>query len=89
MGLRAKSFLRAVQAEGVPLDAGFRGFALRSSRRCRVAGELVQSRLAAERMMVLHHPILLEPAEVIDSIAEALRKVEWHLMKVDSVRGAC
>jgi dTDP-4-amino-4,6-dideoxygalactose transaminase len=71
-------FLAAVQAEGVPLDAGFRGFALRSARRCRVAGNLTQSRLAAERMTVLHHPILLESPDVIDSVAIALRKVAWH-----------
>jgi dTDP-4-amino-4,6-dideoxygalactose transaminase len=77
-GATREDFLAAVQAEGVPLDAGFRGFALRSARRCRAAGELTQSRLAAERMMVLHHPILLEPPEVIDSLVLALHKVAWH-----------
>lgn len=79
-----EDFLAAVQAEGVPLDGGFRGFALRSSRRCRVPRELVQSRLAAERMMVLHHPALLEPPETMDSIALAIRKVAWHLAKCSS-----
>jgi dTDP-4-amino-4,6-dideoxygalactose transaminase len=81
-GPAREEFLAAVQAEGVPLDSGFRGFALRSPRRCRVIGELVQSRLAAERMMVLHHPVLLEPVEVMDSVVEALRKVEWHLLRL-------
>ncbi len=74
-----EAFLAAAQAEGVPLDAGFRGFVLRSARRCRTSGELLQSREAAQRMMVLHHPILMESSEVIDSIAQGLRKVAWHL----------
>ncbi len=74
-----EAYLAAVQAEGVPLDAGFRGFALRSSRRCRVVGDLRQSRLAAESMMVLHHPILLESDETIDAVAYSLHKVQWHL----------
>ena len=43
-------FLAAAWARRVPVDAGFRGFALRSSRRCRLPAELVQSRLAAEHM---------------------------------------
>jgi dTDP-4-amino-4,6-dideoxygalactose transaminase len=80
-----EEFIAAAQAEGLPLDAGFRGFALRSSRRCRMAGDLGQTRLAAERMLVLHHPILLEPPAVIDSIAEALAKIEWHLVKKESL----
>ena len=65
----------------MPLDAGFRGFALRSSRRCRAAGPLTQSQRAAEQMIVLHHPILLEPDEVLDSIVEGLHKVAWHVRR--------
>lgn len=68
-------FLAAVRAEGVALDDGFRGFSLRGSRRCRKLGELRQSQLAAERMMLLHHPVLLSPAETIDRVAAAIARV--------------
>ena len=68
-------FLGAVRAEGVALDEGFRGFSLRGSRRCRKVGDLPQSQHAAERMMVLHHPVLLSPAETIDRLAAAIAKV--------------
>jgi perosamine synthetase len=68
-------FIAAAQVEGIAIDAGFRGFALRSQKRCRVIGELTESRRAAESALVLHHPVLLEPDETIDRLAGALRKV--------------
>ena len=73
------NFLAAVRAEGVALDAGFRGFVKRSARRCRVAGELTESAKAAERTVILHHPVLLESEETIDRVAMALEKVVFHL----------
>lgn len=72
-------FLAAVRAEGVALDAGFRGFVKRSARRCRVAGELTESAQAAEKTVILHHPVLLESEETIDRVAIALEKVVFHL----------
>ena len=74
-----EQFLAAVRAEGVALDAGFRGFVKRSVRRCRVAGELTESAQAADRTVILHHPVLLESQEVIDRVAMALEKVVFHL----------
>ena len=74
-GPTREEFLAAVQAEGVALDAGFRGFAGRGPRRCRKAGDLQHARAAAERMMVLHHPVLLESDETIDQVAAAITKV--------------
>ena len=68
-------FIAAAQAEGVAIDAGFRGFAHRSPKRCHMVGELTESRRAAESALVLHHPVLLEPVETIDRVAAALRKV--------------
>lgn len=76
MGGRSRAeFVAAAQAEGVAIDAGFRGFALRGPGRCRVAGELVESRRAAKSCLVLHHPVLLEGPETIDRVADALRKI--------------
>lgn len=76
LGGRSRAeLIAAAQAEGVAIDAGFRGFALRGPGRCRVAGELVESRRAAEAALVLHHPVLLEPPETIDRVADALIKI--------------
>lgn len=68
-------FLAAMQAEGVAIDAGFRGFTRRGSGRCRRAGELPNSEQASERTVLLHHPILLEPQSAIERVASAFRKV--------------
>ncbi|MEX2174523.1 MAG: aminotransferase class V-fold PLP-dependent enzyme [Pirellulaceae bacterium] len=70
-----RSFLMAIQAEGVPLDEGFRGFARRTTNRCRVVGELPQARRAAAGTVLLHHPVLLSPPETLARVALALRKV--------------
>ena len=74
-GTARADFLAAVQAEGVALHDGFRGFALRGARRCRKVGELPHSQAAAKQMTVLHHPVLLEPAATIDRVAAAIAKV--------------
>lgn len=67
-------FLAAAQAEGLAIDAGFRGFATRSERRCRHATSLDHSRRAAAATVVLHHPILLEPPSTMDAVAAAIRR---------------
>ncbi len=67
-------FLAAVQAEGVAMDEGFRGFFRRSNRRCRIAGRLEASRAASERTVLLHHPVLLLGTEAVDRVAQAIKK---------------
>lgn len=62
----------AVRAEGVAFDVGFRGFVGRSERRCRRAGDLTVARAAAEQTLVLHHPLLLAEAAVVDAAADVL-----------------
>lgn len=65
-------FIAVAQSEGVAIDAGFRGFLLRSGKRCRVSGELVECRRAADSALVLHHPVLLESLDVINRLVDAL-----------------
>ena len=72
-------FLAAMQAEGVAIDAGFRGFTRRGSARCRRVGELTNSDRAAESMVLLHHPILLETGSTVERVAWAFRKVHHAL----------
>jgi perosamine synthetase len=69
------NFVHALQHHGLPFDAGFRGFARRTTQRCRVVGELPNARKAATSTLLMHHPILLQPPEVIDQIGAALMEV--------------
>ena len=74
-GRPREELIAAVQAEGVALDAGFRGFSLRSPRRCRAIGDLAETKRAAAGSLVLHHPVLLEGADVAHRAAAAIEKV--------------
>lgn len=74
-GRSRDEFIAAIQAEGVALDAGFRGFADRSENRCRKPLPLPHARRAAEATLLWHHPVLLETHETIDRVAEAIQKV--------------
>lgn len=78
-GVDRERFIAAVRAEGVAIDAGFRGFARRTARRCRKVSELSASRQAAENTVLLHHPILLQECDVADRVARAIIKVLQHL----------
>jgi len=75
VGLPIERFVEAARAEGIPIEPGFPGFFRRSERRCRTLGDLSRAAEAAAGTLVLHHPILLEPDEMIDRLAAALRKV--------------
>jgi dTDP-4-amino-4,6-dideoxygalactose transaminase len=73
--LSREQFIATMQAEGVAIDVGFRGFAGRSLRRCRQIGSLIHSSSAANNTLLLHHPVLLESAEEIKKVAAAFAKV--------------
>ncbi len=68
------TFLDVIQAEGVALDIGFRGFAKRSKRRCRRVGSLSNAISAAENTMLLHHPILLTDDDQIERLIDAIER---------------
>jgi dTDP-4-amino-4,6-dideoxygalactose transaminase len=70
-----EEFIAAAHAQRIPIAAGFRGFALRSSRRCRIVGELIHSVAAASQTILLHHPVLLAPAQELDRMIVALADV--------------
>ncbi|MEO8494665.1 MAG: DegT/DnrJ/EryC1/StrS family aminotransferase [Planctomycetota bacterium] len=72
-------FIAAMQAEGVAIDVGFRGFSRRGSRRCRRASVLTNSERATESTVLLHHPVLLERQSTIERVASAFRKVHQVL----------
>lgn len=74
-GLPRDLFVKALRAEGVAFDAGFRALHVgRSPSRFRRAGELPHAAAAHERCVVLHHPVLaLSRAEVV-RVADAVAK---------------
>jgi dTDP-4-amino-4,6-dideoxygalactose transaminase len=72
--------VQALRAEGVDVGEGFRGFHRRGTTRCRQVGSVSAARLAAESTMVLHHPVLLEPPEVINRVIDAFAKVAGSLL---------
>lgn len=72
---KVERWIATAQAEGIAIDRGFRGFVMRSDRRCRKAGTLDVARHASEFGVVLHHPILLSPQSDVDRLTDALRRV--------------
>ncbi len=76
--------LAALQAEGVAMHAGFRGFARRKGRRCRQEGELDHSQQAGDNTLILHHPVLLQEKQVVGLVAEAIRRVMDHYAQQES-----
>jgi dTDP-4-amino-4,6-dideoxygalactose transaminase len=73
--IRRRRYIAAIRAEGVAIDEGFRGFAGRSTARCRRVGNLPHAKAAAAGTLLLHHPVLLSSEEQIDRVAAAIRKV--------------
>ena len=77
-------WVRDMQAEGVAIDAGFRGFAKRSPNRCTRMGDLSISQQIANHGVVLHHPILIKSGETIDALCRILNQVtDRHTSRKD------
>jgi dTDP-4-amino-4,6-dideoxygalactose transaminase len=74
-GPTREAFIAAAQAEGVAIDAGFRGMMHRPRSRCRKVGELANASEASEQTVLLHHPALLGGAAITARVAAAIRKV--------------
>ena len=75
-GLTRERFIAAVHAEGIALDAGFRGLhRIHATRRFRAADDLTEASLADTGMLTLHHPVLLENPAAIDEIVAAIEKI--------------
>ena len=75
-GLSRARFVRAVRAEGVAFDAGFRAVHVgRSAGRFRRGGDLPEAERAHRGCVALHHPVLLATAAEVAEVARAVRKV--------------
>src|SRR5579883_3133238 len=75
-GLAREVFVKALRAEGIAFDAGFRALHIgRSPSRFRSAGELTHATEAHERCLMLHHPVLSGATADVRQVAEAIAKV--------------
>lgn len=69
------ALIECLQAEGIAVGEGFRGFANRSARRCRKPMALPNSKLAASQTVLLHHPVLLEDEAYLRKLAARVNDV--------------
>ncbi len=68
--------MKALRAEGVAFDAGFRALHVgRSPSRFRAAGEFPHAADAHDRCVMLHHPVLSLGAADVRQVADAVAKV--------------
>lgn len=78
-GLSRDRFCRAMRAEGIPLDAGFRALhKIHARSRFTSSGNLAVADRADRSVVVLHHPLLLEGASAGRDFLAALDKVRSH-----------
>lgn len=85
-GLPRDGFARAMRAEGIALDPGFRALhRIHSRRRYRSVGELAAASAADDSVLVLHHPVLLGTADELREIVAAVEKIRRHARGIISV----
>ena len=85
-GLSREHFVSALRAEGVAIDAGFRGnHLIHGSRRFRAVGELTQATRADEHIVTLHHPVLIEEERAIAQVGDAVQRVHRHAAQISRI----
>jgi len=77
--VEVETLVTRLQANGLPVGTGFRGFYRRSKRRCRKPVELSNSIIAAEQTLLISHPVLLHGRETLELIVECLRQT-WQAL---------
>jgi dTDP-4-amino-4,6-dideoxygalactose transaminase len=91
-GLARDVFVEAVRAEGVALDSGFRALhKTHAARRFRAAGNLPNATRIDERILTLHHPVLLGTEQDLQEVVTAIEKVHRHAVaiKAKMASGGC
>jgi len=78
-GLTRDAFAKAVRAEGVAIDPGFRSLhKSHGRRRFTASGDLAEADRADANVLVLHHPVLLETDEALAQVGMAVDRVTTH-----------
>jgi dTDP-4-amino-4,6-dideoxygalactose transaminase len=74
-GLSREMFVKALRAEGIAFDPGFRALQVgRAAGRYKAAGPLPNAEIAGRSVVCLHHPVLLLGPAEIEQVAAAVRK---------------
>jgi perosamine synthetase len=82
-GLPRERLVKAMRAEGVALDEGFRALHVgRAKSRFRAAGPLDEAERAHRGCVVLHHPVLLGGEPSLAQVAAALRRVHANAGRI-------
>jgi perosamine synthetase len=82
-GLSREVFVKAVRAEGVAFDEGFRALHVgRGANRFRAAGALPLAESAHRNVVMLHHPVLSLGPEEIDMVALGVRKTYRNVQRL-------
>lgn len=72
-------FVTAVRAEGMAFDPGFRALhKTHAARRFRAVGNLSNANRIDERILTLHHPVLLGTEQDLEEVVLAIEKVYRH-----------
>lgn len=84
-GLSRDAFSKAMRAEGIAFDPGFRSLhRIHSKRRYRAVGELSIANRCDEQVLVLHHPALLDGEDPVRQIHDAAARILRHAEAVNS-----
>jgi perosamine synthetase len=74
-GLSRDLFVKALRAEGIAFDPGFRALHVgRAAGRYRAAGSLANAEIAGRTVVGLHHPVLALGEAEVEQVAAAVRK---------------
>ncbi|MFP6700982.1 MAG: DegT/DnrJ/EryC1/StrS family aminotransferase, partial [Planctomycetaceae bacterium] len=77
--LSRDAFAKAIRAEGIAIDPGFRSLhKSHGRRRFTTTGDLPEADRADANVLVLHHPVLLESDNTLDQIRQAVDRVTTH-----------
>ncbi len=79
-----ESVINLLKRQSIPADIGFRGFHLRSQRRCDRVGTMENSRLAAEQTILIHHPILLSSPKQVELLTNKICELDQRLANDNS-----
>ncbi len=75
-GLSRELFVKALRAEGIAFDVGFKALHVgRSPSRFRALGELAHATDAHDNCVMLHHPVLSGATSDVQQVADAVAKV--------------
>ncbi len=84
-GLSRERFVKALRAEGIAFDAGFKALHIgRSPSRFRAVGELTNATVAHERCVILHHPVLALSQADVQQVADAVAKAYRYRDQLES-----